>query len=129
MPEINGTAELSPVKRALAETRRLRARPSELESGSAEPMAVVGLGLRLPGGVTDEDSFWSLLSEGRDAIGEVPPDRWDWGAYFDPDKAVAGAAVTRFGGFLDHPEEFDAAFFGIAPREAVMMDPQHRLAL
>jgi len=129
MPEINSSAELSPVKRALAEIRRLRTRLHELEGGAVEPIAIVGLGLRLPGGVTDEDSFWDLLEEGRDAIGEVPPDRWDWRAYFDPDKAAAGTAVTRFGGFLDRPAEFDAGFFGIAPREAVMMDPQHRLAL
>ncbi len=129
MPESTGGAELSPVKRALAEIRNLRARVNELENGSAEPIAIVGLGLRLPGGVADEASFWNLLVEGRDAIGEVPLDRWDWRSYSDEGRASVGTAVSRFGGFLDHPEEFDAGFFGIAPREAVMMDPQHRLVL
>jgi acyl transferase domain-containing protein/acyl carrier protein len=130
MPEIPSGTELSPVKRALAEIRRLRARLNELEKGSAEPVAIVGVGLRLPGGVTDEKGFWDLLAEGRDVIREVPPDRWDWRAYFDSERTGGAAtAVSRFGGFIDHPEEFDAGFFGIAPREAVMMDPQHRLAL
>ncbi len=129
MPEINSATELSPVKRALAEIRRLRVRLDELESGSAEPVAIVGLGLRLPGDVKDEESFWNLLAAGHDPIGEIPRDRWDWRDYFDLDKAAPGTAVTRFGGFIDHPEEFDATFFGIAPREATMMDPQHRLVL
>ena len=76
MPEITSQNELSAVKRALAEIRKLRARVDELEKGSAEPIAIVGLGLRVPGGATDETSFWDLLTEGRDVIGEVPHDRW-----------------------------------------------------
>ncbi|MGA8528327.1 MAG: beta-ketoacyl synthase N-terminal-like domain-containing protein [Acidobacteriaceae bacterium] len=119
MPE--KTSELSPVKRALAEIRRLRARVDELEKDRSEPIAIVGVGLRLPGGATDEESFWELLTEGRDAIREVPPERWDWRSLSE--------GVSRFGGFLDEAESFDAGFFGISPREAVMMDPQHRLAL
>ncbi len=127
MPEPTG--ELSPVKRALAEIRRLRARVDELERVSTDPIAIVGMGLRLPGGVMDEESFWRLLAEGRDTIREIPPERWDWRVWEGDDRAGAGSAVSRFGGFLEEPEAFDAGFFGIAPREAVMMDPQHRLAL
>ncbi len=129
MPEMTGQNELSAVKRALAEIRKLRARVDELEKGSAEPIAIVGLGLRLPGGATDEASFWDLLTEGRDVISEVPPDRWDWRSYNDEGRASATTRVTRFGGFLEHAQDFDAGFFGISPREAVMMDPQHRLVL
>ncbi|HZZ38231.1 MAG TPA: beta-ketoacyl synthase N-terminal-like domain-containing protein [Acidobacteriaceae bacterium] len=122
-------SEMSPVKRALAEIRRLRARVDDLERASAEPIAIIGMGLRLPGGATDEASFWALLREGRDAIREIPPERWDWRSWDEPGVAGSGSGVSRFGGFINEPEAFDAGFFGIAPREAVMMDPQHRLAL
>ncbi|MGB8478123.1 MAG: type I polyketide synthase, partial [Acidobacteriaceae bacterium] len=123
------SAELSPVKRALHEIRTLRARVDELEAASHEPIAILGMGLKFPGGVVDESSFWNLLAEGRDAITEIPRERWDWRAYFNADPDIPGAMVTRHGGFLAGVDLFDAAFFGISPREAVAMDPQHRLAL
>ncbi len=129
MPEMTTGVQLSPVKRALAEIQRLRARVGELEKSSAEPVAIVGTGLRLPGGVTDEATFWELLAEGRDTIRQVPPERWDWRAWDEPERTGAVSGVSRYGGFLDNVDAFDAGFFGIAPREAVMMDPQHRLAL
>ena len=121
--------ELSPVKRALHEIRTLRARVEELEAASHEPIAIIGVGLKFPGGVIDESSFWNLLAEGRDAITEIPRERWDWRAYFNADPDVPGSMVTRHGGFVAGVDLFDAAFFGISPREAVAMDPQHRLAL
>jgi hypothetical protein len=133
----NAATELSPVKRALLEIRNLRARVEELESAKHmssqssehEPIAIIGVGLRFPGGVTDETSFWNLLAQGKDAITEIPRERWDWRAYYDPDPDAAGSMYTQHGGFLDGVDLFDAAFFGISPREAVAMDPQHRLAL
>jgi len=133
MPDPN--TELSPVKRALAEIRALRARVEELESAgrgggdAREPIAIVGAGLRFPGGAVDADSFWKLLAERKDAIGEIPHERWDWRAYYNADADAPGSMVTRHGGFLEGVDRFDAAFFGVSPREAVFMDPQHRVAL
>jgi acyl transferase domain-containing protein/acyl carrier protein len=90
---------------------------------TAEPIAIVGIGCRFPGGVASPGDFWRLLTEGRDAIGDLPADRgWDLGV-------LAGHAATRAGGFLPGAGEFDADFFGISPREAMAMDPQQRLLL
>jgi acyl transferase domain-containing protein/SAM-dependent methyltransferase len=122
-------AELSPVKRALHEIRTLRTRVEELESSQHAPIAIIGAGIRFPGGAIDADSFWNLLAEGRDAITEIPRDRWDWRAYFNADADAPGSMYTQHGGFLTGVDQFDAAFFGISPREAAAMDPQHRLAL
>jgi acyl transferase domain-containing protein/SAM-dependent methyltransferase len=123
--------ELSPVKRALLEVRELRARLQEAEAVRREPIAIVGMGLRFPGGAIDPDSFWDVLREGRDAITEVPPERWDVGAFFDPsyETPAPGKMYTRHGGFIEHVDLFDPHFFGISPREAASMDPQQRLML
>jgi microcystin synthetase protein McyG len=94
-----------------------------------EPIAVVGIGCRFPGGARNPATYWQLLKEGRDAIVEVPPDRWDVDAMFDPDPEAPGRMYVRHGGFLQSVGEFDAAFFGISPREALSMDPQQRLLL
>ena len=94
-----------------------------------EPIAIVGLACRFPGGADDPAAYWKLLVEGRDAIREVPAERWAIDAWFDADPDVPGRMSVREGGFLDRVESFDAAFFGISPREAQTMDPQQRLVL
>ncbi len=94
-----------------------------------EPIAMVGIGCRFPGGVRDAASFWRLLEEGRDAISSIPDDRIDIERYYDARPALPGHMTTRWGGYLDDIRGFDAAFFGISPREAERMDPQQRLLL
>jgi acyl transferase domain-containing protein len=93
-----------------------------------ERIAVIGLGCRFPG-ADDVLSFWRLLDEGTDAITEVPADRWDVAAFYDPNPAKPGKISTRWGGFLTSVDEFDPSFFGISRREAASMDPQQRLLL
>jgi acyl transferase domain-containing protein/SAM-dependent methyltransferase len=122
-------ATLSPLKRALIEIRDLKARLARAERRAGEPIAIVGMGLRLPGGANDPDSFWQLLWNGVDAITEVPAERWPIADFFDPDPDAPGKMTTRHGGFLADIDRFDPAFFGISPREAESMDPQQRLLL
>ena len=94
-----------------------------------EPVAIVGMACRFPGGADSPEAFWELLRNGVDAISEVPKDRWDIDRYYDPDPAADGKMSSRYGGFLDQVDQFDAQFFGLAPREAARLDPQHRLLL
>ncbi len=98
------------------------------EANASEPIAIVGIGCRFPG-AGNPIEFWDLLSSGRDAISEVPPDRWDVDEVYDPDPQVAGRAITRWGGFLADVDRFDPFFFGISPGETERMDPQQRLLL
>ncbi len=93
------------------------------------PIAIVGIGCRFPGAVVDGESFWRLLVEGRSGIREVPPDRWSLDRYYHPDPAASGTTITRWGGFVDDPDKFDARFWAISPREAIRMDPQQRWLL
>lgn len=94
-----------------------------------EPIAIVGIGCRFPGGVKSPRAFWHLLVNQGHAISEIPPDRFDLDAYYDPTPATPGKIMSRWGGFLDKIDQFDAGFFGISPREAERLDPQQRLLL
>ncbi len=95
----------------------------------AEPIAIVGIGCRFPGGANGPEAYWDLLAAGRDAVTEVPAERWDAEAFYDPDPMAPGRMPTKWGAYLSDVTGFDAEFFGISPREAVAMDPQQRVAL
>ncbi len=96
---------------------------------TAEPVAVVGIGCRFPGGVVGPEGYWTFLANGGDAISEIPSERWDADAFYDPDPFAPGRMSSKWGGFLSDVAGFDADFFGISPREAEAMDPQQRVML
>ncbi|WP_055404743.1 MULTISPECIES: sulfolipid-1 biosynthesis phthioceranic/hydroxyphthioceranic acid synthase [unclassified Mycobacterium] len=93
------------------------------------PIAVIGMGCRLPGGIDSPEAFWQALLRGDDLVTEIPADRWDVEDHYDPERGVHGRSVSRWGGFIDDAGGFDAAFFGFGEREATAIDPQHRLLL
>ncbi|MCB9551725.1 MAG: hypothetical protein H6705_07540 [Myxococcales bacterium] len=113
---------------ALAPAAAVAPRRARVAAAGGE-VAIVGMACRLPGGVRDPDALWRLLVEGREGIVEVPPDRWDVDAWYDPDPEAPGKMVTRRGGFIDGIDRFDAAFFGMAAAEARSVDPQQRMLL
>ncbi len=122
-------AQGAALRRAYLALEQLQSRLAEAERVREEPIAVIGVGCRFPGGADNPAAFWRLLRDGANAIVEVPRDRWDVDAYYDPDPAVPGKTSTRWGGVLSDIDRFDARFFGLAPREAVSLDPQQRLLL
>lgn len=110
-------------------SQRAAVNPAPAPGGSREPIAIVGIGCRFPGGADSPEAFWKLLCAGVDAIGSMPRSRFPQELYDDSPPLLAGKIASRQGGFLDRLDEFDAAFFGISPREAAAMDPQQRLLL
>lgn len=92
-------------------------------------IAIIGIGCRFPGGINDADALWKLLVEGREAVCDVPADRWNVARFFDAEPGLVGKSIARRGGFVDGIDQFDPQFFGISPREAPYVDPQHRLLL
>jgi thioester reductase-like protein len=129
MTAASSTQRQEILRRALFELKEARGRVAALEGERAEPIAIVGMGCRFPGGADGPAELWDLLRSGRDAISEVPPERWDLATWYDADPDAPGKTYARHGGFIDGIDQFDAALFGIPPREAVALDPQHRLVL
>jgi acyl transferase domain-containing protein len=112
----------------LGERDRLRQENDALRAGRGEPIAVVAMACRYPGGVSTPEELWEVVREGRDVVGDFPQDR-GWRDVYDPDPGATGSAYTRQGGFLTDVAGFDADFFGVSPREALAVDPHHRLLL
>ncbi|SRR5579862_104310 len=129
MSETPKPPQLAPMQQAILDIRSLRTRLEASELRQRAPVAIVGMACRFPGGADTLRSYWRLLSEGIDAVGEIPADRWDPSAWYDPNPDAPGKMSTRWGGFLRDVDRFDAEFFGISDREAVSIDPQHRLLL
>ena len=129
----NNTPET--LEQAQREIERLRAQLEAAKQTTptitkmVEPIAIIGMGCRFPGGINTPDAFWELLANGEEALGDIPASRWDVDAYYDPERPVAGKMYVRQGCYLDNIDQFDPQFFKISPREATSLDPQQRLLL
>ena len=119
----------SPIKRALQAIEHLEAQLEEERRRHREPIAIVGMACRFPGGADTPAAYWQILRDAVDVVTEVPTERWNLSAVYDADPAAAGKMNARCGSFLPDVDRFDAAFFGISPREAVSLEPQQRLLL
>jgi len=122
-------ASMSPLQRAMFALKETQDRLASLEQRLSEPVAVIGMACRFPGGANNPEAYWRLICDRVDAIGETPPERWNAELFYDPDPAAPGKMNTRCGGFLERIDEFDNHFFGISDREAARIDPQQRILL
>ena len=122
--------QLSPLQRAFVTIKEMRSKLDTWENRAHEPIAIIGMSCRFPGGANDPESFWQILRDGIDTVKEVPPERWNIEDYYDPHPETPNKTNVRQGGFLDcKVDEFDADFFGLHPREVTSMDPQQRFLL
>ncbi|MCP4157063.1 MAG: type I polyketide synthase [bacterium] len=127
MTQSNQTETL---KKLYIELKKSRDKLKRVEEAQHEPIAVIGMGCRFPGGADDPEKFWKILAEGRDAVSDVPADRWEAAQYYDADPVAPGKMYTVKAGFLSSPVAgFDAQFFNISPKEARALDPQQRILL
>ena len=127
--ELNSPQKLSNEQRLLLKIKQATAKLQQIQAAATEPIAIIGMGCRFPGGASTPEAFWDNLQNGVDAIAEVPEDRWHLDDYYDPDPEIPGKMYSPHGGFIDQVQEFDANFFGISPKETIHLDPQQRLLL
>ena len=126
---VESQTDLSPSKQALLKIRELKKQLAESKHCANEPIAVVSMACRFPGGINTPEEFWESLDQQKDLVGEVPSDRWDLEAFFDDNPDIPGKMYARKGAFLDQIDLMDPEFFGISPREATWVDPQQRLLM
>jgi acyl transferase domain-containing protein len=112
---------------ALVALKQTKQKLAEVELARNEPIAIVGMGCRFPGGANNPEAYWDMLSKGAEGIAEIPTNRWDVEYYYDAQGSAPGKIYTRGGGFISDIDKFDPQFFGISAREAMFLDPQHRV--
>jgi len=122
--------ETETLKQLYITIKTAKAKIAQLETAHREPIAIIGMACRFPGGANNPEKYWDILKNGVDTITDVPESRWDGSAYYDPSPEAAGKMYTTKGGFINKPiDEFDAAFFKLSPKEVHSLDPQQRLLL